>query len=328
MNAIRRILVAVKTPLGKTLPSVTKAAQLARAFDAELFLFTSIAPPRYLEGEVSYLSYGLAELERGTREACLNTLEVVARRLRRKRLKVSVSAEFDYPVYDAIIREARRVKADLIVAEQRHGHLAASLLHLTDWELLRLSPAPVLLVKQPRAYRRPIVLAAVDPNHAYAKPIWLDREILNAGSRIAAALGGRLHAVHAYDPVPLLAFPNGTISEDEVERLHQHSAQVAGRKLTRALRDAEVKPARTHLIGRHPSDAIPEVASATHSSLVVMGAISRSGFKRLLIGNTAERVLDRLACDVLIIKPAHLVRQLPERQRPVRAIQRAADQSL
>lgn len=40
-------------------------------------------------------------------------------------------------------------------------HLAPSLLQLTDWELLRLSPVPVLLVKTVGAYRRPTVLAAL-----------------------------------------------------------------------------------------------------------------------------------------------------------------------
>jgi universal stress protein E len=34
-----------------------------------------------------------------------------------------------------------------------------------------------------------------------------------------------------------------------------------------------------------------------------MGAVSRSALKRLFIGNAAERVLDRLDCDVLIVKP-------------------------
>jgi universal stress protein E len=34
-----------------------------------------------------------------------------------------------------------------------------------------------------------------------------------------------------------------------------------------------------------------------------MGAVSRSRLERLLIGNTAEHVLDELDCDVLIVKP-------------------------
>ncbi len=38
------------------------------------------------------------------------------------------------------------------------------------------------------------------------------------------------------------------------------------------------------------------------ADLVVMGAVSRSGIQRLFIGSTAEEVLDRLPCDVLIVK--------------------------
>jgi universal stress protein E len=318
MNDIRRILVAIKNPSAKALPAVLKASQLAKAFAAELILFQSIALPIYVEGDVSYLTAGLADLQRCTGEACEKVLEAIARKLRRKGIKVSVSAQFDYPIYEAVIREATRLKADLIVAEQHHGHRAASLLHLIDWELLRLSPVPVLLVKDARAYRHPKILAAVDPDHTYAKPVWLDREILNAGQEIAKVLRGTLHAVHAYTPIPPLAFPSGAITQEAVEAVNARSGEAANRKLGRALRDAEMRNVVSHVIGRHPADAIAEVAGEIHSSLVVMGAISRSGFKRLLIGNTAERILDRLSCDVLVIKPGHLANRVPQKRRGAR----------
>jgi universal stress protein E len=35
-----------------------------------------------------------------------------------------------------------------------------------------------------------------------------------------------------------------------------------------------------------------------------MGAVSRKGLARAFIGNTAEEVLDRLGCDLLIVKPS------------------------
>ena len=41
--------------------------------------------------------------------------------------------------------------------------------------------------------------------------------------------------------------------------------------------------------------------------LVVMGAVSRSFMVDVFIGNTAERVLDYIESDVLIIKPAALL---------------------
>jgi universal stress protein E len=121
--------------------------------------------------------------------------------------------------------------------------------------------------------------------------------------------------VHAYAPIPTLAFPTGAITKEEVEAVYARSGKEAAKKLKQELRDAEVRKAVSHVVGRHPADAIAEVAGKIRSTLVVMGAISRSGFKRLLIGNTAERVLDRLTCDILVIKPGHLVNRIPQKRR-------------
>jgi universal stress protein E len=317
MRRIRRILVAVKNPAAAKLPAVAKGAQLSRALDAELVLFHSISAPLYLDADISLLNDGLAAAERNTRNACLERLEAIARRLRRKGVRVAVSAQWDYPVYEAIIRESRRLAADLIVAEQHAGwRFAGSLLHLTDWELLRLSPVPVLLVKRPGIYRRPVVLAAVDPDHSYGKPARLDADILHTGATLSRALHGALHAVHAYVPIPVTAFARGTLDSDAtVARLQAQAAALARQKLTRLLAKQPVPESRRHVVGRHPPDAIEEVAARTHSALLVMGAISRSGLKRLLIGNTAEKVLEHLPCDLLIVKPAQLVTRVPRRRR-------------
>ena len=50
MRRMRRILVAVKDPAAKPSAAVTKAAQLALAFGAELELFHSISTPYYIDG--------------------------------------------------------------------------------------------------------------------------------------------------------------------------------------------------------------------------------------------------------------------------------------
>jgi universal stress protein E len=46
-----------------------------------------------------------------------------------------------------------------------------------------------------------------------------------------------------------------------------------------------------------------------------MGAVSRSGLKRLLNGSTAERVIDEVSCDVLIVKPDSFRATVPRRAR-------------
>jgi universal stress protein E len=64
------------------------------------------------------------------------------------------------------------------------------------------------------------------------------------------------------------------------------------------------------LIGKRPIEAISEVARDIASAMVVMGAISRSGLKRVFIGNTAERILDAIGCDVLVVKAPDFARRL------------------
>ena len=322
MSAIRRILAAVKDPGSRRLAGVRKAARLAVALDAELVLFHAITEPLYvggIDGDLSLLYDNPAQIERRTREAQRERLERIASRLRRTGLKVTVSVAWDYPAYEAVVREAVRLGAGLIVAERHPGrHLAAGLLHLNDWELLRRSPTPVLLVKQARPYRQPVVLAAVDPDHTYEKPVRLNQQILRLGAAFSRALRGSLHAAYAYVPLPLTAFSGGALSDQEVLGLEGRATQAARAKLQRTVGNSGIPRARQHILGRHPVDAIAQLATRTGSSIVVMGALSRSGVQRLLIGNTAERLLDRLGCDVLIVKPARLVKPPPRTRRGAR----------
>ena len=219
MRQIRRILVAVKHPGAAPLPGVAKAAQLAQALSAELILFQAIPAPICLGENIHDLKYGMTDLDKCTRSAQQDSLGTIARRLRRRGLDVSASVQWDHPADEAILREAARTHADLIVAESHpRGHRGATLLHLTDWQLLRRSPVPVLLVKGALPYRRPGVLVALDPDHTFGKPVRLDAEILAAGSALANALQGELHAVHAYAPVSPLAIAQQPPTPEEPDK--------------------------------------------------------------------------------------------------------------
>jgi universal stress protein E len=311
MRQIRRILVAVKHPGATPLPGVAKAAQLAQALSAELTLFRAIPAPICVGEKVHELKYGMADLDDCTRSAHQDALEAIARRLRRRGLDVSASVQWDHPADEAILREAARTHADLIIAESHpRGHHGATLLHFTDWQLLRRSPVPVLLVKGSLPYRRPRVLVALDPDHTFGKPVRLDGQILAAGSALANALQGELHAVHAYAPLSPHDIPQQAPSPTALAEVQREAAALAVSKLAHAVRTADIPAANRHVVGRHVPDAIEQVATDTHSAIVVMGEVARSGLKHLLIGNTAERVLDRLACDVLLVKPQRAKRRV------------------
>ena len=65
-----------------------------------------------------------------------------------------------------------------------------------------------------------------------------------------------------------------------------------------------------HMVSRHRPrkrcgqvECGPQLAADVEADVVVMGAVSRNRWKRLFIGATAERTLEHLPCDLLIVKP-------------------------
>jgi universal stress protein E len=303
MYAIHNILVAIKDPQAKSHPAVTKAAAIAHALDAQLQLFHAIDIPVYPDlGEVEGLR--LPQVERRHKERYRQLLEKIAAPLRKSGLSVSTAVEWDFPLYEAIIRAAENFDANLIVAADHvTTHHAPWLLRYTDWELLRASPTPVLLVKNSRPYRRPVILAALDPTHTFAKPAALDDEILRFSATLADALGGTVHAVHGYVPVPANLSPAVLSNPGELEKTLSAAEQAAFVALAKVADPLGVARSRLHVVGRHPTDAIREVAQETGSQIVALGSLSRSGVDRVLIGNTAEALIDRLECDILLVKP-------------------------
>jgi len=56
---------------------------------------------------------------------------------------------------------------------------------------------------------------------------------------------------------------------------------------------------------------VTRMAAECHADIVVMGAIARRSLKRVFIGSTAERVLETLPCDVLVVKAPDFAKNLP-----------------
>lgn len=309
----KSILVAIESPQEKRQLALQRAAQVAQRTGARLTLFHSAFSP-YSVGPQFYgstLEKAVEKTIAGHRAA----LKSLAAPLRAKGLKVAVKVAWDYPAFEAIVREALRSKPDLVVAGSQRRALGARLfLTNTDWQLIRLCPVPLLFVKKQRAYGKARVLAAVDPMHAGARPAQLDRRILEAGSALAAAHGGRLDAVHAYVPLstytPIYGVGFAPAFDPELEQQHR---QLAQRALERVTADFQLPAGQVHLQAGNPADALPALARRLRADVLVMGAVSRRGLRRLLIGNTAEGVLDLLPCDVLVIKPRGFKTDVPRR---------------
>lgn len=295
---LRRILVAIRDVRHAPRSELRKAGALARAAGARIELFHALAERD--------LGASLGETLEDAASGARRGLERFAREKSLHGLSVSCTTSWDYPAHEAIVRRAIASGSDLVIAATQPRRLGGRLLlRNTDWELIRHCPVPLLLVKSRREYVRPVVLAAVDPFHAHARPADLDARLLDAGKLFARLLRGSLHIFHAYmpiitvQPLPVGAAPLVTLPPEAEEA---HGRQVS-RVIDQLAGRAAIPPKRRHLYMGDVAEELRAAARQTRASLAVMGAVSRSALARLFIGNTAERVLDRLDCDVLVVKP-------------------------
>lgn len=307
----KSILVAVADPAARRQLAVRKAAQLAAASGARLTLFHAFSQPfplpQPLPSSPEAILRAVAKRKRAE-------LERLAEPLRKTGLRVACEVVWDFPPAQAIVRRVLAGKPDLVVAgSHRHTRIGRWFLANADWDLIRECPCPVWFVKSERLRSRPLVLSAVDPTHAHAKPSGLDARLLVAAGTVSERLNGGMALVHVEDVMrtaPQAMFPvlPGVLIEPPAARRAETAAA-----LGRLARRFGVPESAVVITPGLPAEAIATTAAKLGADLLVMGAVSRSGLSKAFIGSTAEAVIDAAGCDVLIVKPRGFKTTVPRR---------------
>jgi universal stress protein E len=300
---LKKILVAIK-PWQRGLPlAANHARQLAQAADAELQLVGSVFDAAIGAGRDR--GEGAAGRAQARALAAARVeLDRLAGSMRDWGARVTTRAVWGVPPYEAILAAAREWSADLLVVGTHERDILHTRLTDTDWQLMRRTHCPLLLVKSPSFNGYRTILAAVDPLHAHDEPDGLDRAVLGAGRCFARAFGSTVRAVYAY-PGPA-AFELASAVEvspgiyygaENVEALHR-------RAVGELAAEFGIDAAGVDLIEGPAAEAILDDAARRHAELVVVGTPQRRGLAAAAVGSTAELVAGELACDVLIV-PAH-----------------------
>jgi universal stress protein E len=314
MQRLDRIL-AVVDPTSEAQVGVGKAAQLAQASGATLELFACDFDPA-LTGQPFFDTEALRGLRDkfvAERQALLDRL---AGELRTRGLEVTTHVHWDNPLHKGILRRVEEFTPDLVVKDtHHHSPLRRTLLSNTDWTLIRKCPVPLLLAKEGAWPGQPRIVAALDPGHHGDKPAALDADILEAALRVGGWLGGQVEAVHAFFPAALLAATTGLagmpLATDAAATELVDSERQRVRESIRAVARDRLPADAVKVLQGAAADLLPRHAEQVGAALVVMGAVSRSRLRELFVGSTAERVLDRMPCDVLVVKPPDFRRELP-----------------
>jgi len=285
---------------------VERATWLAKTVDCDLELL--LCEPTFSPlGYRIIVSNEAKEIGRNISELQKETIEELAESARKSGVTITTDVLEERPVADGIVAKALNIDPRFIV-KGTHYHSAADrgIMIDTDWQLIRTSPYPLWLVKREEFREKPVIIAAVDPTHEHDKPMALDQAIVDAAKSIAEPTDGEVHLLHTYERLVGIgkaanrAIKSTILPIDELEKRIQDTHREA---LNSLAEKNGFDDKHTHQLPGRTREILPTYTRSKNADLVVMGALARWGFRRMVIGSTAERVLDHLPCDVLIVRP-------------------------
>ncbi len=305
MKGISRILVVID-PTVTEQPALERAAWLAKSAGAELELLVCYYN-EYLSGDRLFDSPSLEKARKEIIDGQAKHLEELAEPIRSNGVVVKTSAVWDHPLHEGVVRHAVNNDADIVVKDtHHHSAFTRALLTNTDWNLIRTCPKPLWLVKPSELGAPPVFVASIDPMNEHDKPAALDDEILQLTKTLADAVGASVHAFHSYDPRIAVATASAnayipvSLPFDEIEQqMHEEHKK----RFIEITSYHSIADDHAHLVAGMTHEELPEIAEKLDADVVVMGAVARNRWKRLFIGATAERTLEHLPCDLLIVKP-------------------------
>lgn len=294
MRTFTNILVDIDASMPAQ-PALERALRLARASGAKLTVVDVMnVPPearRYLSAKMA------EELVRERREQ----LERVARSISGVQIESKLLLGRPGTV---LIQEVLRSGHDLLVrshardlVSRGHGPYGA-----IDTELFRKCPCPVLIVGPGALRPAPIVVGAVNASSEDPVEKNLNVTIIEFTLTMARLEGGSARLLHAWEPFAA-ELVRAHASESDFTAYVEAARRQASEDFERLVAPYRGNGVEAVLLQGRPEDVIPEFVIAHDVDLVVMGTVARRGFARLLIGNTAERVLRKLPCSVLAVKP-------------------------
>lgn len=263
--ALNKILVVID-PTTDQQPAFERGLDSARDTGAQLHLYACVNEQSgFADQEAAQ-----AELE--------DTLDGLVARVVNEGFEASRELEWaaDWP--RQAVAAAARCGASMIFKNSfDHSPVDRELRATSDWTLLRISPCPVLMVKNFHDWQHRRVLAAINPASTEAAHIKLDQQIVSLARQLAGTYDSDAHFVTAFQDL--------NHAPDAVE----------------IARSCGAPAEHVHLKKGKAADVIRDVAAELDVDLIIVGTVGRDGIKGRVIGNTCERLLDQTHSDLLVL---------------------------
>lgn len=280
MADMRRIFV-ILDPTAMNQPSLVMAETITKdmigagATDVSLHLYTCIA-----EGAVRKPPDMDPEIARAEEQSRIESwVERLAAHSRSLGVPVTTEVEIRPNWREAITAAVARQPCLLAVKNMTdQSRLTRLVRETSDWRLLRDANCPLLLVKAYARRRINRVLVAIKHRPETGTYRAANEQLLETGRMIAKTVSAELNVVTAYE------------EEDYPDR--QRFADRCG-----------LPRNQVHAGFGKPEDVIAATARELQSDLVIIARVGKPGTQEK-VGRTAEKVIDGLYCNILVLPTA------------------------
>jgi nucleotide-binding universal stress UspA family protein len=162
---------------------------------------------------------------------------------------------------------------------------------------MRSATCPVMISKMDWSDTSVLVAAvdAADTDHEA-----LNRAILNVASDLAEILDAQLHVVCAY---PSLGQKGGELQVAmDYDGIKADMRDSRNKLIHELIDELSISVQEIHLLEGKPGHTIPEKANELGAAVTVLGTAARRGLTQLIIGNTAERIIEAIDGDVVTVR--------------------------
>jgi nucleotide-binding universal stress UspA family protein len=283
-------------------PALRYAISLAKRNGSTIKVFDCVEPAATVVKKILPSSWNLEKVVAHDREARLK--QTVAE-LEKEGIDASCEVVAGNPA-EKIALEVMQHGHDIVIktALGTTNHKEEGFFSTTAIQLMRICPCPVCVVDPDQHDRFGRILVAVDPQQEDSQRPLLNRKILEMGISLAEREGAKLDIL-----APWSAFGESVMdakmSEDEIQAyIDAHRSEVQN-NLDALLKDFRecIDLDRVHLQQGDMDRILLDFTEKNDVDMLVIGTMARKGISGMIVGNMAEKVIHKIRCSVLAVKP-------------------------
>lgn len=190
---------------------------------------------------------------------------------------------------ESLVRAVKKSNCDLAIkSSYQHSRARRFFSKTSDYYLMRHCACPILFTHQAQEWKSDRILACLDLESDDTHHARLNHEIMRNASAFAQIIGMDLYLACAFQGALNgdqlgLASHRGGITREQVGKFYGLAAE------------------RVILRQGDTVEALQSICDEVDPSVVFIGSLARTGIKGRLIGNTAEKLLDIVSGDLLVV---------------------------